>query len=97
MAERQAKQAAKVVKEVVIGEKKEKVKPVKEKKEEEIPFVNDTPKGHKKGAPVLSVWLARVDTVPFYRHVATHGQRLQSDRSRIRLVRLVGSTRLLCT
>jgi valyl-tRNA synthetase len=49
MAERQAKQAAKVVKEVVTGEKKEKVKPVKEKKDEEVPFVNDTPKGHKKG------------------------------------------------
>lgn len=49
MAERQAKQAAKVVKEVVTGEKKEKVKPSKEKKEEDVPFVNNTPKGHKKG------------------------------------------------
>ncbi|KAF8493570.1 valine-tRNA ligase [Gautieria morchelliformis] len=48
MAERQAKQAAKVVKEVMTGEKKEKVKPVKEKKDEEVPFVNNTPKGHKK-------------------------------------------------
>ena len=50
MAEKQAKQAAKIVKEVVVGEKKEKVKPVKEKKEEDAPFVNTTPKGHKKGA-----------------------------------------------
>ena len=51
MAERQAKQAAKVVKEVVVtGEKKEKVKPVKEKKEEEALFVNRTPEGHKRGA-----------------------------------------------
>ena len=49
MAERQAKQAAKVVKEMP-GQKKEKVKPVREKKEEEASFVNDTPKGHKKGA-----------------------------------------------
>ena len=49
MAERQAKQAAKIVKEVVTGEKKEKVKPAKEKKEEEVPFVNNTPKGQKKG------------------------------------------------
>ena len=32
------------------GMKKEKVKPVKEKKEEEALFVNHTPKGHKKGA-----------------------------------------------
>jgi valyl-tRNA synthetase len=52
MAEKQAKQAAKVVKEVVTGGKKEKAKPVKEKKEEEAPFVNNTPKGHKKGARV---------------------------------------------
>ena len=51
IAERQAKQAAKVTKGVVVtGEKKEKVKPVKEKKEAQALFVNHTPKGHKKGA-----------------------------------------------
>ena len=33
------------------------------------------------------------DTVILHRHVATHGQRLQSDLGRICLVRLVGSTR----
>ena len=32
------------------GVKKEKVKPVKEKKEAEALFVNHTPKGHEKGA-----------------------------------------------
>ena len=32
------------------GEKNEKVKPVKEKKEAEALFMNHTPKGHKKGA-----------------------------------------------
>lgn len=50
LAEKQAKQAVKVVKEVSLNEKKEKVKTVKEPKEEEMPFVNTTPKGHKKGA-----------------------------------------------
>ena len=51
IAERQAKQAAKVVKEVVVtGEKKDKVKPMKEKKEAEALFVSHAPKGHKKGA-----------------------------------------------
>jgi valyl-tRNA synthetase len=49
MIEKHAKQAAKIVKEVVTGEKKEKVKPVKEKKEEEVPYIDNTPKGHKKG------------------------------------------------
>ena len=33
------------------------------------------------------------DTIILYRHVATNGQRLQSDLGRICLVRLVGSTR----
>ena len=33
------------------------------------------------------------DIVILHRHVATHGQRLQSDFGRICLVRLVGSTR----
>jgi hypothetical protein len=87
MAEKQAKQAAKVVKEIVTGEKKEKEKPVKEKKEEDMPFVNTTPKGHKKGPIVFLVceFCVLIQSL-LYRHVATHGQRLQSYRSRICLV-----------
>ena len=93
IAERQAKQAAKVVKEVVVtGEKKEKVKPVKEKQEAEALFVNHTPKGHKKGAFCSFHMVVYTDTIILYRHVATHGQRLQSDLGRICLVRLVGIT-----
>lgn len=48
MAEKQAKQAAKVVRDVVAGEKRDKARPVKEK-QDDPPFVDDTPKGHKKG------------------------------------------------
>ncbi|GJJ15026.1 AP-1 adaptor complex sigma subunit Aps1 [Clathrus columnatus] len=52
LAEKQAKQAVKAVKDTVTtavpGEKKEKVKPAKEKKEEDVSFVNTTPKGEKK-------------------------------------------------
>lgn len=57
MAEKQAKQAVKdAVATAVTSEKKEKAKPAKEKKEEDAPFVNTTPKGEKKGAcPVFLV------------------------------------------
>jgi valyl-tRNA synthetase len=48
--EKEAKLAAKALKNAVLptGEKKEKSKPAKDKKEEEAPFVNTTPKGEKK-------------------------------------------------
>ena len=75
------------------GVKKEKVKPVKENKEEEALFVNHTPKGHKKSALLFFLQgFFYTDTVNLHRHVATHGLRLQSDLGRICLVRLVGST-----
>ena len=48
--EKEAKLAAKAAKlnaTAVVSEKKQKEK--KEKKEEEAPFINTTPKGHKKG------------------------------------------------
>ena len=66
---------------------------MKEKKEVEALFVNHTPKGHKKGAFCSFHMVVYTDTIILYRHVATHGWQLQSDLSRICLVRLVGGTR----
>ena len=51
--EKEAKLAAKAVKNAAtaaVGSGEKKVKAEKEKKEEEAPFVNTTPKGEKKGA-----------------------------------------------
>lgn len=96
--EKEAKLAAKVAKVAATtpaGEKKAKAE--KEKKEEEAPFVNNTPKGQKKGAEtdIVSINIAS----SWYRPFRTYGKRLQPDSRRIRLVRLVARRRVFqaCT
>jgi hypothetical protein len=94
--EKEAKLAAKAANVTAVtraGEKK--VKAEKEKKEEEISFVNTTPKGEKKGEQ--NVCVVNRTVFNFSRSFPTHGQWLQSDRSGICVVRLVERSRLLQT
>lgn len=98
--EKEAKLAAKVAKvsaATPAGEKK--AKGEKEKKQAEEEFVNTTLKGEKKGESSFNTLSAYfVSHKRMYRRChATDGQRVQPDRSRICLVRLVGRARLLQT
>ena len=84
--EKEAKLAAKTAKAPTATKPKaEKEKP--KEKEIEQPFVNTTPKGHKKGSfrSTSTIILLTIAN----RHVRAHGSRLQPHRRRIRMVRLV--------
>jgi len=61
-AKKAAKASKAAVTDAVIPEKKkEKEKPEKAKKEEDAPFVNTTPKGHKKGMCVCDLcWMCDI-------------------------------------
>ena len=80
--EKEAKLAAKQLKQAASAPAAEKkAKAEKEKKTEEPPFVNTTPKGEKKGDP-FSFVLALSHPLALDRHVPANGGWIQSTSGR---------------